>query len=336
MPTSAQEELWDKLNDEVVVLYQQRKFSEAVKVAEEALKVAEKTFGLEHPNVATSLNNLGLIYQAQGKYEKAEPLYIRALEIDEKEFGKDHPDIAIDLNNLGLLCYFQGRYYEAKAFYERALKISEKALGPEHPSVKALLENIKEVNRDIRKEEEYKEIEEYADTVNELKALGDTEINEKVDVLAKKRITVKRLINKKAPIFTAVNIEGKEINLVDYKGKVVLLDFWATWCEPCIAEMPNLLKVYKKYHNKGFEIIGVSLDNSKRRLKSYLEKNNIPWVQVFDGKGWRSPLVELYKVQEIPAPFLIDREGILRQAIDIRGDRIETEVAKLLEKLNSK
>ncbi|NIS69438.1 MAG: tetratricopeptide repeat protein, partial [Proteobacteria bacterium] len=109
----AQEELWKELNSKVGMLYQQGRYSEAAKVAEEALKVAEKTFGPNHPNVATSLNNLALLYKAQGKYSEAEPLYKRALKIWEKALGKDHPHVAQSLNNLAAIYQAQGRYAEA-------------------------------------------------------------------------------------------------------------------------------------------------------------------------------------------------------------------------------
>jgi len=128
--------LWNKLNAKAGTLYQQGRYAEAAKVAQEALKVAEKTFGADHPNLATSLNNLALMYQAQGQYAAAEPLYQRALAIREKALRKDHPDVAISLNNLGTLYQeAQGQYAAAEPLYQRALAIQERSLGPDHPDV---------------------------------------------------------------------------------------------------------------------------------------------------------------------------------------------------------
>ena len=107
----------------------------------------------------------------------------------------------------------------------------------------------------------------------------------------------------------AVDLDGKPISLADYRGKVVLLDFWAVWCGPCLGEIPRIKAVYEKYHDQGFDVIGVSLDEDEAALRAYIKENEMPWRQVFDGQKWSGHLVEQYGVRGIPAPFLIDREG---------------------------
>jgi peroxiredoxin len=142
--------------------------------------------------------------------------------------------------------------------------------------------------------------------------------------------TTKKLkIGAPAIAFSATDIEGKPISLADYRGKVVLLDFWATWCAPCRAEMPNVKKVYSTYNDKGFEIIGVSMDNSRNSLDTYLKEQNMTWRQIYDGKGWKSEIGQLYAIQSIPATFLIDREGRIRYK-NLRGPELGEAVAKLL------
>jgi tetratricopeptide (TPR) repeat protein len=120
-------------------------YAEAGPYYDRALAIQEKALGAEHPEVATTLNNLAGLYHAQGKYAEAEPLYRRDLAISEKALGPEHPSVATTLNNLAGLYRSQGEYAEAEPLYRRALAISEKALGPEHPSVATTLNNLAEL-----------------------------------------------------------------------------------------------------------------------------------------------------------------------------------------------
>ncbi|MGQ0622818.1 MAG: tetratricopeptide repeat protein [Panacagrimonas sp.] len=138
---------WDKLNDEVKALYQQGRYDDGVVVAKKLIEIAEKERGPDHPNVATSLNNLGLLYDAQGQYALAEPLSRRSLSILEKALGPDHPDVAQSLNTLAGLYHAQGQYMQAEPLYRRSLSIREKALGPDHPDVAQSLNNLAELYR---------------------------------------------------------------------------------------------------------------------------------------------------------------------------------------------
>lgn len=109
--------------------------------------------------------------------------------------------------------------------------------------------------------------------------------------------------------FHAKTIYGKAINFPDdYKGKVVLLDFWATWCPPCRRELPHVVAAYNKYHDKGFEIVSVSLDEPRvgPQLLQFLKDNNMTWDQIYDGLYWKAEIAVQYGVHSIPCPVLVD------------------------------
>ena len=127
---------------------------------------------------------------------------------------------------------------------------------------------------------------------------------------------------KPAVAFQGVDTQGKPVSLADYRGKVVLLDFWASWCVPCKEEMPNVVAVYQQYHEQGLEIIGISLDESLDDLQAYLaEQPAMSWRQICDEQGWEAELAQLYRVYSVPASFLIGRDGTI-QEVNPRGERL--------------
>ena len=109
--------------------------------------------------------------------------------------------------------------------------------------------------------------------------------------------------------FTAM--DGREVDVSKMEGKVVLIDFWATWCGPCVREIPSVKKTYDELHSKGFEIIGISLDSNKEKLEDFIAKNDMPWPQFFDGKGWKTSLAQEHGISSIPAMWLVDKKGNL-------------------------
>ncbi|MDR0988698.1 MAG: AhpC/TSA family protein [Prevotellaceae bacterium] len=126
--------------------------------------------------------------------------------------------------------------------------------------------------------------------------------------------------------------EGKPVKLSDYagKGKVVLIDFWASWCPPCRREMPNLVQLYAQYKNKGFEIVGVSLDHSAEAWKNGIEKLNITWPQMSDLKYWKSQGAALYGVNSIPHTVLLDGNGVILER-GLYGDGLKEKLAALFQ-----
>lgn len=124
--------------------------------------------------------------------------------------------------------------------------------------------------------------------------------------------------------------DGEEIDLAAMKDKVVLVDFWATWCGPCVAEMPHVISTYEKYKDAGFEVVGISLDSEKPALDAFIAENKMTWPQYFDGEGWGNKIAKEFGITGIPATFLIGKDGKIA-ATNLRGNALEESVAGLLE-----
>jgi thiol-disulfide isomerase/thioredoxin len=165
----------------------------------------------------------------------------------------------------------------------------------------------------------------------------DTDDAKKVDPIlasfaaqaAAKKIQDGLAVGTQFPNFDVTDLQGKPLSVDGDKGKIVLIDFWATWCGPCVHELPNVVKVYQKDHDKGFDIIGVSLDSDKEKLTSFIKENNVSWPQYFDGKGWENNVSTKYGIESIPATFLLDRNGKIIGK-DLRGDALDNAVTTAL------
>ncbi len=158
------------------------------------------------------------------------------------------------------------------------------------------------------------------------------------NVFAQTAVSTAPGVGQKALAFTEKSTKGDAIAVPEgFKGRLIMLDFWATWCGPCRAELPNLVKVYDEFHAKGFEIVGISLDNEKTmpKLAPFTEENKMPWPQIADGLGWKAALAQKYDVHSIPAAWLIDGTTglVVAEKNELRGAALRDTVDRCLKNL---
>ena len=156
-------------------------------------------------------------------------------------------------------------------------------------------------------------------------ALGETELAQKYLWKGHSDLQVvwdqKAWVGRKLPDFSATALGGKSISYSDYLGKMLVLNFCAKWCGFCEPEIPYLKEVYEEHHDKGLEVIGVSLDENEAELHEYIEEHNIPWIQIFDGKGWNSQLARYFGINFLPSQWLIDRDGTIL-SVETRNEQL--------------
>ena len=159
--------------------------------------------------------------------------------------------------------------------------------------------------------------------------IQDTPIGKRINEQLEK--ASKTDVGEIAPEFSAPNPEGEKVSLKDAMGEITLIDFWASWCKPCRIENPNVVNLYNEYHDKGFNIIGVSLDKSKSKWEKAIKDDQLDWYHISNLKYWQDPIAQEYGVRSIPKTFLIDDDGKII-AKNLRGDDLRKKVSDLLDK----
>jgi peroxiredoxin len=160
------------------------------------------------------------------------------------------------------------------------------------------------------------------------KSIKDSKAGKSIVKNIKEFKTVKE--GRRAPEFAAPNPEGKKVTLKESLGKVTIVDFWASWCGPCRKENPNMVALYNEFHDKGLNIIGVSLDDAADKWKEAIAKDKLAWTQVSNLKKWSDPIAVQYGVESIPKTYVLNSFGVV-VAKDLSGEALKAKIIELLQ-----
>lgn len=278
---------------------------------EQAVKTFQKAAELKKGQCAECYQGIGMVYFQTGQYKDAVVAFKQAIALKPE-------NEAVLANILGVALYLQDdkkTLEEAAAAFRKAIDLSKDTMPKAHYNLGyALLkagkeaEGIAELQKYLALEPDSPNAESARDVINNPK-------------LAKAQL---------ASDFKVKATDGKELSLRNLRGKVVLLDFWASWCGPCRVEMPAVKKVWQKYGGEKFVIVGINMDHTKEAFESYVKSEGLTWPQYFDGMGWNNKITKLYGVRGIPYTVLIDKDGAIR-AVSLRGTNLYNKIADLVK-----
>lgn len=340
--------LWNFIGNLAKTYHKQGEDEKAEQLYVKLLQLLHREVGPEHRDTLGRMNDVALFYMDCDNYKKAEELLVRALEVGRRKLKEDDPWLINFISNLAEVYAHQKRYNEAEKLYIEALEKKRSSLGKSSQTVLCFMHTIAHFYEKQGRYEEAKAM------LTEAVEIGTRQYGQDDEHTTRHRNCLYTLINNKNispdinikkpqqsaglneifigksfPQLKFNDLKGNIVNIGKLKGKVVLIDFWATWCGPCTAETPNLISVYNEFKDKGFEIIGISLDKDHEKLNDYLEKHKIQWPNYYDGKSWDNEISSRFGIHGIPEIILIDRKGIVKE-IGLRGDRIREAVSQLI------
>lgn len=278
--------------------------------AGDAIAEFQKAAKLRNGQCADCFFYIGQIHLKLGNHKEAAAAYRQAIELKPANLPEMY-------NALGVALYLQ----DSKASLQEAVTAFKQSIELSGGKIVKAYYNLGHALLKLEREEEGKEA---------LKSYLAADPNAMNAAEARALIANPKLVNERfAPVFKVTSTTGEPLSLEALHGKIVLLDFWATWCGPCRAEMPEAKRMWAKYGGDQFIIIGISLDHDIRSLEAYVKQEGITWPQYYDES--RS-VTGLYSVRGIPQTYLIDQDGLIR-AVGLRGGALSNKVGELLKKL---
>jgi tetratricopeptide (TPR) repeat protein len=279
---------------------------------DDAITEFKKSAKLKNGQCAECFYYIGQIHLQMGNHKEAAAAYRQAVDLKPENLAEMY-------NALGVALYLQSgktSLQEAANAFKQSIELGKGKV------VKAYY-NLGHALLKLGREEEGKAA---------LEAFLEADPNSSNAAEARALIGNPKLIDEKfAPTFNVTTTTGENLSLESLRGKIVLLEFWATWCGPCLVEMPESKRLWAKYGGDQFVFIGVSLDRNLKSLEAFVRREGLTWPQYFDEGGRIS---QLYNVNAIPQSYLIDQDGLIR-AVGLRGGSLYNKVGELLKKLQS-
>ena len=281
--------------------------------AEEAITELRRAAKLRGEKCAECFQTIGQIYFQLGKLKDAAVAFRQAAELKP-------PNEAELYNVLGVALYLQnekGSFEQAAAALQCAIELSKGRVVKAYYNLGfALIKSGKE-QEGVAALKTYLDLDPHSTEASQARA-----------VVANIRMVDARV----APSFEVTSHTGADLSLEKLRGKVVLLDFWASWCVPCRRDMPEVRKIWKTYGDNQLVMIGINLDSSRPSFDAYMKEEGITWPQYYDGLGWGNKIARLYGVFAIPHTVLIDQDGVI-QATGLRGEELSAKIGELLTAL---
>jgi tetratricopeptide (TPR) repeat protein len=278
---------------------------------DEAIKEFNRAATLKNGQCVECFSSIGQAHLQMNRYKEAAAAFRRGAELDSPQQG--------DLYNYaGVSLYWaddKSLLDEAATMFRRAIETSHDKIAQAYYNLGYALIKAGKNNDGVAALKTYLEKNPGAPETESVKA-----------VIANPKLVSGRF----AFPFNVKSASGEELSLDKLKGKVVLLDFWASWCGPCRADMPNVKHLWEVYQARNFILIGINLDSNRRAFEQYVKEMGVSWPQYYDGKGWGNRIAELYSVHSIPMTFLIDQQGVIR-ASGLRGERLFDKIGDLLK-----